>query len=179
MPSIFACPSTPQTERGKFKDYALNAGHGQNGANLTTSATPLNSCCPERSTTGNGIAHKNSKIGMGAIPDGTSNTLMVVEQASRMPTYAYSTNPFMWVSHNSQGLSICSQGDTLFPPNMDGALLAQSLLLTGRVARGYHTGGITASMCDGSVRFISDAIASNPWRAAHTRDGAESVGLDN
>ncbi len=177
MPSVFACPSTPQMEKGKFKDYALNAGHGQNGSTYRTSATPLNSCCPERATTGNGIAFKNSKVGMGAIPDGTSNTLMVVEQASRIPTYAYSTNPFMWTNHNSQGLSLCSQGDTYFPPNLDGALLIQSFALSGRVARGYHTGGVVASMCDGSVRFISDAIANVPWRAIHTRDGAEAVSL--
>ena len=42
-------------------------------------------------------------------------------------------------------------------------------------ARGYHTGGVIASMGDGSVRFVSDNIALLVWQAMGTRGGGEVV----
>jgi len=43
-------------------------------------------------------------------------------------------------------------------------------------ARSNHTGGVQASMCDGSVRFVSDAVDLSVWRAAGTRAGGEVTG---
>lgn len=40
-------------------------------------------------------------------------------------------------------------------------------------ARSKHTGGVNASMGDGSVRFVSDSIDLVTWRAMGTRDGGE------
>ena len=40
-------------------------------------------------------------------------------------------------------------------------------------ARSKHTGGVNASMGDGSVRFVSDAIDLQAWRSLGTRDGGE------
>ncbi len=40
-------------------------------------------------------------------------------------------------------------------------------------ARSLHTGGVNASMGDGSVRFVSSAIDLVVWRAQGTRDGGE------
>lgn len=40
-------------------------------------------------------------------------------------------------------------------------------------ARGYHPGGVVASMCDGSVRFVSDSVNLTTWRALGTISGAE------
>ncbi len=37
------------------------------------------------------------------------------------------------------------------------------------------TGGVNASMADGSVRFVAETIANIPWRHLHTRDGGEVV----
>ncbi|MDY0171144.1 MAG: DUF1559 domain-containing protein [Thermoguttaceae bacterium] len=44
-------------------------------------------------------------------------------------------------------------------------------------ARSHHSGGVVASMCDGSVRFISDSINLTTWRGLSTISGAEI--LDN
>jgi len=61
-------------------------------------------------------------------------------------------------------------------------------------AQSYHTGGVNAALCDGSVRFISDTIDAGPATAAMPREwsgpspwgvwgalgsacGGESVGL--
>ncbi|MDX1925437.1 MAG: DUF1559 domain-containing protein [Pirellulaceae bacterium] len=46
-------------------------------------------------------------------------------------------------------------------------------------ARSLHTGGVNASMGDGSVRFVSDNIALNIWRAVGTRDVGEATNFDD
>ncbi len=109
MPKTFSCPSSPPSSKGKkseFKDYAINAGGGVN----------ISSCCPDRALDSDGVGHKNSKIRMGEITDGTSNTFMHLEQASTFWELGYAgskykfypTNPFVWVSHHSQGMAIAS-----------------------------------------------------------------------
>jgi prepilin-type processing-associated H-X9-DG protein len=46
-------------------------------------------------------------------------------------------------------------------------------------ARSHHTGGVNASMGDGSVRFVSDSIDLQIWRAVGTRANGEVAQLDN
>lgn len=41
-------------------------------------------------------------------------------------------------------------------------------------ARSRHSGGVVAGMCDGSVTFIQDNIALNPWRAMSTTKAGDS-----
>ncbi|PQO25572.1 prepilin-type cleavage/methylation domain-containing protein [Blastopirellula marina] len=43
-------------------------------------------------------------------------------------------------------------------------------------ARSYHTGGVNAGLCDGSVRFVSDSIDREVWWALLTRNGGEVIG---
>ena len=38
-----------------------------------------------------------------------------------------------------------------------------------------HPGGVNASMCDASVRFVNDSIDLLVWRAMATKDGGEVV----
>ena len=44
-------------------------------------------------------------------------------------------------------------------------------------ARSYHASGVNALMADGSVRFVSDTVDVETWRAMATIDGGESVAL--
>jgi len=44
-------------------------------------------------------------------------------------------------------------------------------------ARSRHTGGVQVSLCDGSVRFVSQNIAQNVWRAALSGKGGEAENL--
>ncbi len=46
-------------------------------------------------------------------------------------------------------------------------------------ARSNHTNGVNVSMCDGSVRFVSNSVDLAKWRAASTANGGEVLGLDN
>ena len=45
-------------------------------------------------------------------------------------------------------------------------------------ASSYHTGGANAAMCDGSVRFVRDAVDPDAWMAAGSRNGGETGNLD-
>jgi prepilin-type processing-associated H-X9-DG protein len=47
-----------------------------------------------------------------------------------------------------------------------------------QAARSYHTGGVNALLCDGSVRFVGDGISLETWRAVGTRGGQEVLGGD-
>ncbi len=197
MPPSFACPSTPQSYgTAMYKDYALNAGQGPNAANDPVpyqGGSPISSCCPERALTANGIAHKQSYIKLSAITDGTSNTFMILEQASVIPKFPFPVNPFMWTSHQSQGLAMSNQGTQLYPPNMDPVLQVSRIGstiypiqpapagfgLTGRQSRGWHTGGIQTANADCSVQFVSQTISMAPWRWRFTRDGGEIVQIEN
>ena len=38
-------------------------------------------------------------------------------------------------------------------------------------ARSYHSGGVNAAMCDGSVKFYKNTINVNTWRALSTHEG--------
>lgn len=46
-------------------------------------------------------------------------------------------------------------------------------------ARSMHTGGVNASMGDGSVHFVSENIDTLTWRALGTRDGGEVASIEN
>lgn len=180
MPKTFSCPSTPPAGpgggRGQYKNYAINAGGGVN----------ISACCPERALDSDGIGHKNSRIRMAEITDGTSNTFMHLEQAStypelgRAPGQTYKnmpTNPFLWVSHHSQGMAIAAVGTGRpMPPNPIPALM-QAWGQNARTVWGYHPSGVMASMCDGSVTFIPNVIAQITWQGAFTRNGGEVVSL--
>lgn len=43
-------------------------------------------------------------------------------------------------------------------------------------ARSYHVGGVNTLMCDGAVRFVSENVDLNIWRALGTRAGGEVLG---
>ncbi len=43
-------------------------------------------------------------------------------------------------------------------------------------ARSHHVGGVHTLLCDGSVRFVSENIDLNTWRALGTRMGGEVLG---
>jgi len=44
-------------------------------------------------------------------------------------------------------------------------------------SRSRHPGGVQSALCDGSVRFMSDDVAIDIWRALSTSQGAEVVSL--
>jgi len=60
-------------------------------------------------------------------------------------------------------------------PHCDTLPAAGFLTLWGGSPTSLHGTGVNLSMLDGSVRFVSQSVDRNVWRAMGTRDGAESV----
>lgn len=186
-PSGFRCPSTPFVGiPGYNKDYAMNAGMGpyptgQADAILQAyTGTRQTQCCAERGILASGMGNKNSFYNFGSISDGTSNTFLILEQASALRKFSRPVNQFLWLNHNSQGLSQALQGTRQYPPNPDpfGNFMGDGAWkLTGRASWGFHTGGVMAGMCDGSVHFITDSIALPSWRRLHSRDDGQVAAL--
>jgi len=46
-------------------------------------------------------------------------------------------------------------------------------------AKSFHAGGVNVLLCDGSVRFIKDAIAKPAWWALGSRNGGEILSSDS
>lgn len=61
----------------------------------------------------------------------------------------------------------CQNGDTSDPRSGEYAAITAS---------SSHSGGVNLALADGSVRFISDSIDRNTWRALGTRNGNEAIG---
>ena len=127
-----------------------------------------------------------------AIPDGTSNTLMLSESLV-IGSWNDWGGPLSDVGVACGGATF----QTYYPPNAASGdevarffpadalndrptpvFLGDSELLQldqSFAARSSHTGGVNAAMCDGSVRFFSSNIDPAAWRALGTAAGKETT----
>ncbi len=60
------------------------------------------------------------------------------------------------------------------PPNSRSCMYPPGRIAT--TAASFHTGGVHVTMCDGSVKFVSDNIDIRVWRAVGTVEGYEVIG---
>ena len=122
------------------------------------------------------------------VTDGTSNTLLLSET---LIAKVASDNDWRGDIHNDDGVfrfhTVLTPNSsapdlissrTFFTPNND-PLMPVALGWPQRAAaRSRHIGGVNAALCDGSVRFVSNAIALNTWMAMGSMAGGEVVGGD-
>jgi prepilin-type N-terminal cleavage/methylation domain-containing protein len=122
------------------------------------------------------------------ISDGLSKTLMFAETVIGDDA---DTRGFSWWGYGAMF-------HTYLPPNATQPDVTQSISYCGNTAnplaapctgpysatspmtsatRSRHTGGIQASYCDGSARFISDDIELTTWRGLGTTRGGEVLNL--
>jgi prepilin-type processing-associated H-X9-DG protein len=76
--------------------------------------------------------------------------------------------PWLWAYHST----------TLYwhtaGPNERSCMYPPGRIMT--TASSYHKGGVQVTLCDGSVRFVSNSVDLALWRALGTRNGSEVVG---
>ena len=136
----------------------------------------------------------NEKSMMASIHDGTSNTLMFSEVVVPkdtgwggwygVPMYGGGCGFTAYTSPNSLGpdemarkcysdlgapdIAVCNTN-----AGSDHASVVNQVV----TPRSFHPGGVNVSLCDGSVRFVTETIDLAVWRAASTASGKESETL--
>jgi prepilin-type N-terminal cleavage/methylation domain-containing protein/prepilin-type processing-associated H-X9-DG protein len=136
-----------------------------------------------------GYAQTGKQYTVASITDGTSNTLGVSE-ILQGPGGAGDYRGFSWwggsagfttyqLPNSTSSTDVitgagCGPASPLYPCTTSDST---SSLPRQLVARSRHTGGINASMCDGSVRFVSNSIDLPTWRAAGSAQGGEALQL--
>ena len=198
--AVFGCPSDrpnwahpghPTYERVKA-NYAVNFGNTNYGqrdvSGVTFKGAPFSYRRSSRFTD---------------IHDGTSNTLMMAEIITTIgdknpphPSTGWS-GPLSetmaseggqiftgWLTPNFSGSDLVVRKCPL-PENLNG-IPACVLIgdygdtpLQAFAARSKHAGGVNASLCDGSVRFFSNSIDLEVWRALSSSQGGEPLGGDS
>ncbi len=175
-PSGTRVTSPPLTDAYGRTSYVGNAGN----VNNESAATP-------------GLFGTNSSVQMRDITDGTSNTLAVSEVMIGFPILASSGSdptgsPAMCATSGTPTTTQVEQrGHSWFWSYRQASNLFSTRIgpnwkqnydcgysSTGvtYAARSYHVGGVHALMCDGSVRFISDALNLTTWQhLGDARDG--------
>ncbi|MEZ6131033.1 MAG: DUF1559 domain-containing protein [Planctomycetaceae bacterium] len=128
-------------------------------------------------TATSGILYRNSDTAMRDITDGTSNTFLVGEISSKA---ANSNSYRAWIqgasngSGNTANYACKNINRPMGPSGYSGGVATR---LFGDVRFGSnHTGGAHFLLGDGTVRFISENIDFNIYRALATRSEGEVIG---
>lgn len=123
---------------------------------------------PGQQCIGDGILFHNSKVTIGQITDGTSNTIMVGERASRV---GVATEPFY-----STWTGVIPEGEEAFARILGST---DHTVNSGEHAEDFsskHTGGAHFILGDGHAKFISENINLGIFQALGTRSGGEVIG---
>ena len=113
-----------------------------------------------------------NRVTIPSIADGTSNTILVAEAAGRPQVYCRGKVLCSSLPQPCQGpiTEGAGWGDPFNGENWPagsqpngcgsaGPCLINCTNTTGRGLYSFHTGGVNAAMCDGSVRFISESVS--------------------
>jgi prepilin-type N-terminal cleavage/methylation domain-containing protein len=171
---IYICPSDPTPVNG------MNVNQGWSGCSYAPSSYMFGAVA----TTFNGQQALMSKYKIGNIPDGTSNTIGVVERYSTCPYYGWynsfqypnaGSTPWNW---NSQGSGYGPWGQYLpqIQPPVNNYVGPTAPAHPYYPSTG-HPVAITMLM-DGSVRGISGSISQQTWNWALTPDDGNVLGAD-
>lgn len=139
----------------------------------------------------NGALHIDLPTPILSITDGTSNTIMITEDAGQ---------PSSFINGRDTGTTLAEGRGWADPDGVSGSLDGTHPT-TGAINGGsvtaaagatcvincnnfsepyaFHTGGINVCLADGSVRFIRQTISAATYAALSTRDYGDIVTNDN
>jgi prepilin-type N-terminal cleavage/methylation domain-containing protein/prepilin-type processing-associated H-X9-DG protein len=200
--SAYVCPSDgwpAQTSNGYGKtNYLACMGYDASQTAYGGTGTWANWSNPNGGQQ-NGIlvqSNDNSRTwpnSIAGVIDGTSNTVIVGEAAanknSSNSVYGLaSTNNFpIWAGGNpayqGQGrqhnyFRLMDVNYPLNSTNTTADTAGNNALMLDRAFNSNHTNGANFAMCDGSVRFVANGVTPAAYQAAGTRNGGESIGLN-
>ncbi|MGL6074241.1 MAG: DUF1559 domain-containing protein [Fimbriiglobus sp.] len=201
----FTCPSDSLagqnpwgTNRITKHNYLINFGNtvrrqfnaaypaGCTGGNTTgTGATA--GCvtfggAPFRLNGSTGQTDVQPRVGLLAITDGTSNTLMASEglqggnnDTRGMTWWGPGASFHTYNAPNSASTDRISGGACNNMPQQNRPCVNDTAGDNQLAARSGHSGGVNSVMCDGSVRFYTNNITIQNWRALGTTVGGEVI----
>lgn len=149
--AVFNCPSSPMEPlrqfHGEGQEMVATANYtGCRGFFDYGGATHL-------SKENNGLLFGMSSVRIAAITDGTSNTIAIGERTV-LPIHTQEPARWpSWCGPGGLGIGSTVTSSVSFPLNHPSTIHAFS---------SHHPGGANFCFADGSVRFISDTIESNP-----------------
>jgi prepilin-type N-terminal cleavage/methylation domain-containing protein len=194
--SGFFCPSsTEEMRRGYYDSAQVNnvlpftqhyhgvAGpkgvNSVTGSNYPELADSINSVCNSAGTSRDGwatggVLHRNSKVRMGHIADGTSHTLAVGERINGETTWLAGTSWSPSINCDSPAMKNIRNGinacrETSANKNACGSFG------NSRPFNSEHAGGAQFIMCDGSVHFLTDETNLGVLLSLASRSGDEMV----
>jgi prepilin-type N-terminal cleavage/methylation domain-containing protein len=191
--AAYLCPSDPKTNttalRGGITSHNYVANHGNTtmrrqatfGTSSTGQPNMFNGApfvLVDTSTT------VPQSVRFAEVVDGTSNTLAFSETIKGQNN---DLRGFSWWSY-------AAHFETYLPPNSNQPDILQTITYCkpggvnppcaaattanpeNNAARSRHPSGVVTSFCDGSVKFISNNVAIDTWRALGTINGGETMG---
>jgi prepilin-type N-terminal cleavage/methylation domain-containing protein len=185
--SSMCCPSDGNSPKVKTFWGGLGTEHQGFSGNLVLLAGSgyFNEGGVTKSAELDGLFFSKSEVSIGQIKDGTTNTLLVTELllspdigshdirgryynpahggvlfSTRVPPNTLVPDRFNWCSENPIAAAPCiNTGSNMFVS-----------------ARSNHSGGVNVGLADGAVRFLSQHIDANLYRALGSRHGGEIIG---
>jgi prepilin-type N-terminal cleavage/methylation domain-containing protein/prepilin-type processing-associated H-X9-DG protein len=185
--SAIWCPSDPaaaapdsqfRTAYGVTYDMRYHSYKGNAGTFFAVSRYTSPGCStygPQQGAA-TGIIHMYSSTSIGAITDGTSNTMLIGESAHGLLDPAGRWDWNWWTSGNNADTLAC----TLWPINpqkrvkgdpANTGLYGINVGILYQAFSSRHPGGLNMGFADGSVKFIKDTINTMPFN--------ETTGLPN
>jgi len=184
--------------------YVANMGNDPyliNGQAFDTSGSWATWGSPVRGDLENGILVQSNNndntypTTIAMITDGTSNTVLLSEVAANPLSANYlltSTTRFpIWAGGTRNNSGQGRQHNyfrcmyTMYLPNAKtlSALVngTQTTLTANHIDRCFgsnHTNGLNVLKCDGSVSFVANSVDPNAWKAAGSRNGGETIGIN-
>jgi prepilin-type N-terminal cleavage/methylation domain-containing protein/prepilin-type processing-associated H-X9-DG protein len=134
----------------------------------------------------NGIFYRNSRIGVRGITDGTSTTLMVGERSRNVAAATWvgmipsglSCNNPNWPVQDCEASNVLILGHTGPSPDEMWVDVPNNKRAGVDDFHSLHAGGCNFAFCDGSIRFVKEAINPQVFSALATRAGGEVISAD-
>ncbi len=190
---VYMCPSDPVSP--KLETFWGGISSNNNGESFTpphqgfsgnvvlcASSDYFNPNGVESSANLDGLFYAQSKVRLGRIKDGSSNTAMVSELILSPDTTSHDIrgryyNP----AHGGVLFSTREPPNTLVPDRLnwcsDSPVEPAPCIWTGQnmfvSARSWHSGGVNLGLGDASVRFVTEGLDLATWRALGSRNGRE------
>src|SRR5262245_13692883 len=137
--------------------------------------------------TNRGIMFRNSRVRMTEIPDGTTNTLLLVETSARPVVYRNRAAQSALTNDQGHGWADSEGPFSLDGTNADGSMEGCGPASGCTFAMNkrndnepysFHSGGCNLLFGDGHVQFVRDSIPLLTLAALSTRAGGEVVSSD-